>query len=486
MDSDLLSNIQTLSYPHKNSLKKGGIESTSDLLLTAPQEIAKKCRIPLQEVHSILDIVCSASGPNPRVLESVEREGSEKFTTGDALLDKALGGGIRTGMIWEIAGESAAGKSQVALQLSLLVQIPPRLGGIHGSACYLTMTSKLPTVRLVQLIDTHPLLSPSFCNMSDVHTLSATTIPMLLYVLSKTLPQFIEGAAKQPNTKPVKLVVLDALAELFHSSPKTTTQTLVERARNLAEISLLLHTLASKFQVAILVLNEVTDVFQRGADVDTASDLVYSDQSRWFNRACSIPGEDRKEAALGLVWANQLNARIMLSRTGRRRYIDDPVQRLGKYRKTVGGSEDAATSSQAQAVAQFEEQATLIRRLSVVFSSVAPPASIDFIITVAGLTSLPEDESVAALPSIPRPSAPPAPAFAPVQVMGMEDVSPLDAGAIEDGIALDATDDLDDAAEEAAPDEDEWEAYWKDDTIPEEAYNSVDLDDVLGSATANG
>ena len=28
-----------------------------------------------------------------------------KFTTGDAVLDSALGGGIRTGMVWEISGQ---------------------------------------------------------------------------------------------------------------------------------------------------------------------------------------------------------------------------------------------------------------------------------------------------------------------------------------------------------------------------------------------
>ena len=29
----------------------------------------------------------------------------DKFTTGDAVLDELLGGGIRTGMLWELVGE---------------------------------------------------------------------------------------------------------------------------------------------------------------------------------------------------------------------------------------------------------------------------------------------------------------------------------------------------------------------------------------------
>ncbi|KAF9653174.1 hypothetical protein BDM02DRAFT_3070359, partial [Thelephora ganbajun] len=54
------------------------------------------------------------------------------LTTGDATLDHALGGGILTGMVWEFVGESASGKTQLAMQLSLLVQLPPELGGLSG------------------------------------------------------------------------------------------------------------------------------------------------------------------------------------------------------------------------------------------------------------------------------------------------------------------------------------------------------------------
>ena len=39
------------------------------------------------------------------VLEDIAHHGDEKFSTGDAILDIALEGGIRTGMVWEIVGE---------------------------------------------------------------------------------------------------------------------------------------------------------------------------------------------------------------------------------------------------------------------------------------------------------------------------------------------------------------------------------------------
>jgi Rad51 len=47
-----------------------------------------------------------------RRLKDVRTEG-EEFTTGDPRLDKALGGGIRTGMIWEVAGERCVRRSSI-------------------------------------------------------------------------------------------------------------------------------------------------------------------------------------------------------------------------------------------------------------------------------------------------------------------------------------------------------------------------------------
>ena len=52
-----------------------------------------------------MDSVCKERCKPVRLLEHVVQEGNEVFTTGDSQLDHALGGGIRTGMVWEIAGE---------------------------------------------------------------------------------------------------------------------------------------------------------------------------------------------------------------------------------------------------------------------------------------------------------------------------------------------------------------------------------------------
>jgi DNA repair protein RAD57 len=81
------------------------IITVCDLLLAKPVDISKKCRLTPAETKQITDAVCKDCAQVLRPLHQVKYEGDEKFTTGDVLLNRALGGGIRTGMIWEIFGE---------------------------------------------------------------------------------------------------------------------------------------------------------------------------------------------------------------------------------------------------------------------------------------------------------------------------------------------------------------------------------------------
>ncbi len=81
------------------------LQTVSDLLLKKPVDLAKKCRIPAREMETIVNMVCKELYQPPTLLRDVANVGEEKFTTGESHMDKALGGGVRTGFIWEISGE---------------------------------------------------------------------------------------------------------------------------------------------------------------------------------------------------------------------------------------------------------------------------------------------------------------------------------------------------------------------------------------------
>lgn len=380
------------------------------------------------------------------------------------------------------------------MQLSLCVQLPRNLGGILGFAYFLSTSSTLPTNRLLKIVDAHPLFSPTLCGLSDIHTLKATTLPTLRHVLSVTLPGFLADVRNRPDAKPVKLVVIDALAELLHSDTQVSTATLSERSRNLAEIATLLHGLASAHRVAVLVVNEVTDVIDRGPAPDArAHEVAYREQARFFGRADAVPGEDAKEAALGLAWANQVNVRVMLSRTWRMRCLDEhEAQSVKRPRR----EDDADVGASRVAVAgQDREQPIRLRRLTVIFSSVSQPGSVDYIITSGGIVALPDDGGgVTTLErSPPARKAPPPATTKPMPPSAdlSSDLAAVSAAALDElALPIDEATVSSEGADTAengplAEEEDEWDAYWKSDELGNDFYSQVDLGALSSSLPAS-
>ena len=86
----------------------GGLRTVSDLILTPPNDIAKKKRKPLSEIQRIIGIVCKEVAQEARNSRRFTPAQDECFTTGDSILDGCLGGGVRTGMVWELCGERCA------------------------------------------------------------------------------------------------------------------------------------------------------------------------------------------------------------------------------------------------------------------------------------------------------------------------------------------------------------------------------------------
>lgn len=322
---------------------------------------------------------------------------------------------------------SAAGKTQLALQLSLTVQLPSSLGGLSGSTCYLTTRRTLPTERLLQIAHSHPLLAGAFPGTSaltHIHTRAAPDAAQLLYALTTALPLLLSHL-HETGQPPLRLVVLDTLAEVFHDAARTSTHSLVQRAQTLNRAGAALHALARTHGLAALVLNEVSDVFADYAPSEPG-EFVYREHARWFARAEGgpmLPGVERKEAALGLAWANQPNVRVMLSRTDRRRYVD-LVEAPAAKRRRVDGVQDGG---------EGESGLTLVRRLSVIFSSVGPQAALDYVVTEAGVVALPLEEDLPAVDADARSDA-------YSDFGGVEDEDLLSALAEAEGRSANATD----------------------------------------------
>lgn len=212
---------------------------------------------------------------------------------------------------------------------------------------------------------------------------------------------------------PVRLLIIDSITALIRgadsSYAKSSSIGLTERSRHLCAVADKLKTIAVEFNLAVLVINQVSDVFTRTPTYSSSQPtsslplsqfytegpeppMLYATQSRHFSGQTESL---KKEASLGIVWANAVNTRIMLSRTGRRRMIDlkDLSRRLKRRRPQE--EDDTPPYMTARVAGGLgpvvdDTKPTLIRRAHVVFSGFAPPATIDYVITTSGIHSIPD------------------------------------------------------------------------------------------------
>lgn len=218
-------------------------------------------------------------------------------------------------------------------------------------------------------------------------------------------------APKRPPL-PIRLVIVDSIAAPFRAAHEND---FVARAKELGTVGDQLKRLAYVYDCAVVVVNQVSDVFDNRRPsprpppapiappppVRTASPHLNGNGNNGYGLSASpyssspIPPRNkpaheqyhlpsllygryqvphfsgqspsfRAQAALGHSWANIVNTRVMLSRTKRRR-----VPPAGSV-----------------APDQEEGETMLVRRMTMVFSPVAPRASVEYVIEEPGLRSL--------------------------------------------------------------------------------------------------
>ena len=265
-------------YSHLiHSIEKNDITVT-DLLTLDPLEIARRCPLPLLEIKRLVKDVIEAcqkdAGIAPQqvstsndLLASSDEVKQSRWHQRDATphiiktldsdIDAALNGGIRTGYITEIAGESAAGKTQFALGLLLSAQLQPPYG-LGRSTIYISTEAPLKTTRLNQILTTHPfytaLPATSRPTLDNIYTIPVNDLEAQDHILTFQLPL----AVKRFNAG---LVIIDSVAANYRAEHSTSSSGLADRATELAKLGSLLRRLATEENIAVVVTNQVSDRF---------------------------------------------------------------------------------------------------------------------------------------------------------------------------------------------------------------------------------
>lgn len=411
-------------YAHLiSTLEKIGL-TTSDLLTLEAADLGKRTQLPLLDIKRLCAAILAALHDDLGVFATSRRQqghqtvGSsstvpaaplptlkntpaslasqwQTISTLDPDLDRALGGGgIPAGYVTEITGESGAGKTQFLLTLLLAVQLPPP-HGLGRPALYISTEAPLSTRRLAQMLTTNPF----FKGLDETDGASSVR-PSLDNIISTVTPDLESQDHILTYQVPVEierrnigLLVLDSVAanyraEFERSSKKDATTSsstpgpgarssnMGARTAELVRLGMQLRDLAQKYNLAVVVSNQVADRFGSKMPEPITSSIPRSSSSGIPRSSAAIPmatatpgastpypyphtpypeddppqqhhpslhldnqqrfftgwGDDPyasfplKTPSLGLVWSTQISARIALFKRpayGRSKYQAD-------------------------------------------------------------------------------------------------------------------------------------------------------------------
>ncbi|XP_068110439.1 DNA repair protein XRCC3 [Hyperolius riggenbachi] len=290
-----------------SAVSKANIKSSRDVLTFSIGDLQKITQLSIGDIHQLQKAVSVSLQKHPvltalQLFSEKSRFPSQhqKLSLGCDVLNNFLRGGLPLVGITELAGESSAGKTQIALQLCLSVQFPESYGGLGAGAVYICTEDAFPSKRLQQLIKAqHKLRTDAPTDIirkirfgDHVYIEHAADIDTLSDCITKKLPILLLRGQ-------VRLIVIDSIAALFRC--EFAAKDAAIKARHLQSIGAKLHQLSQDYTTPILCINQVTDAVK-----ETDSILTY----------IGLQGK-KVLPALGISWSNQLLMRLMVARTQR-------------------------------------------------------------------------------------------------------------------------------------------------------------------------
>ncbi|MEM3955839.1 MAG: DNA repair and recombination protein RadA [Candidatus Bathyarchaeia archaeon] len=228
-------------------LRELGFNTVESLAMATAREL-EQAGIGERKAHEIINAARSSIMLNfVRADELLEkRRNVLRLTTGSKRLDELLGGGLETQTITEFYGEYGTGKSQIAHQACVNVQLPPEKGGLEGGALYIDTENTFRPERIVQMAKFRGLEPQKV--VKNIIWAEAYTSDHQIYLL--------ENADKIIKENNIRLIIIDSLTAHFRSE-YIGRENLALRQQKLNQHLHKLIRLARAFNAVALVTNQV-------------------------------------------------------------------------------------------------------------------------------------------------------------------------------------------------------------------------------------
>jgi len=207
---DTIEDLPGVGPATADKLRESGFTDLMDIAVVSPQELASIAEIGLPTATRIIQEA------GKKVQKDEFKTGNElfekrqqvgKISSGSKTFDELLGGGFESQAIIELFGEFGSGKTQIAHQLCIIVQLPKEKGGLDGHAFYIDTENTFRPERIKQMAEGYELDPEEV--LSKIHVARAynSSHQMLLVDKVKELSKDV----------PARLLVVDSLTAHFRA-----------------------------------------------------------------------------------------------------------------------------------------------------------------------------------------------------------------------------------------------------------------------------
>jgi len=246
--SSKISDLPGVGDKTLKKMKESGYDNLMGIAASSAGELSAAVNIGSETANKIIAAARQKMDmgfePASDVLKKREKVG--RITTCSKALDALLGGGVETQAITETHGAFGSGKSQVAHQLAVAVQLPPEKGGLGGKAVFIDTEQTFRPERIEQMAESIGLDPKKALKNIFVARAYNSDHQVLL----------AEKAEEVIKKEGVNLVIVDSLTSSFRSD-YTGRGTLANRQQKLNRHLHHLQKLADVHNVAIYVTNQV-------------------------------------------------------------------------------------------------------------------------------------------------------------------------------------------------------------------------------------
>ncbi len=243
-----IEDLATVGPSTAKKLRDAGYGTLEDLAVLSPIILSGELALSEEVATNMVRSARAALNMGFETADEVlrKRDAVERISTGSGRLDELLGGGIETQSITELYGEFASGKTQIAHQAAVMVQLPREEGGLEGRLVYIDTEHTFRPERVIQIAEYMGKDASEILKNINVGNAKNSDHQM-------ELARKAGGMAKEWN---VRLLVVDSLTSFFRSE-YTGRALLAERQQKLNRHVHELQKLADMHNLAVLVTNQV-------------------------------------------------------------------------------------------------------------------------------------------------------------------------------------------------------------------------------------